>query len=69
MLNKCSLHIDRHADGFRGSRVTYKGFQQILLIFEQFSPILRGIFHHKELGAHIFKQECLFGTIQYAACT
>ena len=41
-------------------------FQGILLTFDQFSSILRGIFHQKVLGAHLLRQEHLFSTIRYS---
>ena len=41
-------------------------FQLFLLIFDQFSPILRVIFHQKVPGMRLFKQVRLFGNIWYS---
>ena len=52
----------------RGSEEHYKCiyvFQPILRIFYQLSPILNEIFHQKVLGACLFKQQHLLGTIWY----
>ena len=57
MPNKCSLYIDRHP-AWNNVEV----LQLVLLILGQFSPILRGISHQKELDP---EQEHLFSTIRY----
>ena len=43
----------------------YAGFQPVLLIFDQFSPVLSGIFHQKVVQVHLFEQENLFSTKWY----
>ena len=40
-------------------------FSAIFAHFDQFSPILRGVFHQKVLWVRLFKQACLFGKIWY----
>ena len=62
---KRALRAENTLVNSEGAGEDFRGFQPILLIFDQFLPILRAIFHHKVLGMRLFKQVRLFHTIRW----
>ena len=58
----CALTDNLVSAGVRGDNIEV--FQLFLVIFDQFSPIVKRIFHQKMLGACLFGQACLYGEIR-----
>ncbi len=48
-----------------GPGENYRGFSAIRVIFDQFLPILRRLFHQKVLGAHLLGQACFMKNMVY----
>ena len=58
--------VDSGSPGeFRGCRGTFIEVFSHLIIFDQFSPILREILHQKVWGSCLLKQVRVFSTIWY----